>query len=313
MIEVARVSRRYGRFEAVRDVSFHAKRGEVLGLLGQNGAGKTTIMNVLAGFLTPTSGSVRILEHDIEKNPDAAKVHLGYLPETPPLYPEMTVREYLLFCSNIKGVAGSDRARHVHEIIALCGLKEVENRVIANLSRGFKQRAGMAQALCGDPEVLLLDEPTTGFDPLQAVAFRKLIRKVSKEKAIVFSSHLLSEVQAICDRVVIIHHGKIMMDHSLIAESNQAPQFRVVIDAPAARVLAPLRELKSVRRVSVEPNLSAGTTKALLETEPGSAFQLELFTLLTGLRAPIMELTPRLDSLEELFLRVTGTTGEKPV
>ena len=309
MIRVEGLFRKYGRFEAVRDVGFFAGKGEIVGLLGQNGAGKTTVMNVLAGVLAPSAGRVSILGHDIVSQPERAKPHIGYLPETPPLYPELTVLEYLRFCCRIKGVSGAGMDAHIQEIIGLTDLKEVESQLIGRLSKGFRQRAGMAQALCGDPEVLLLDEPTSGFDPLQALAFRKLVRKLAKEKAILFSSHLLGEVQAICDRVLIMHEGRLVMDHTALEADGQTPQYRLHIAALPARVVSPIRGLPSVRRVHLLSEGNEKATRVLVDTEKGSAFQRELFTLLTGLNAPIMELTPLEEPLETLFIK--ATTGQQ--
>jgi ABC-2 type transport system ATP-binding protein len=306
LIRVEGLSRRYGRFEAVRGVSFFAGKGEVVGLLGQNGAGKTTVMNVLAGVLAPSSGQVSVMDHDIVRQPELAKPHIGYLPETPPLYPELTVKEYLCFCCSIKCVDRAGMEKHINEIIGLTDLKEVENQLIGRLSKGFRQRAGMAQALCGDPEVLLLDEPTGGFDPLQALAFRKLVRKLAREKTIIFSSHLLCEVQAICDRVLILHEGRLVLDHKARSEEGQMPQYRLSIAAQSARVLSPIRGLASVCRVHLLSDQNAKTTRMLVDTETDSAFHQELFTLLTGLNAPILELTPIEEPLEALFIKATA-------
>lgn len=311
MILAEGLSRRYGRFQAVKDVSFRAGKGEVVGLLGQNGAGKSTVMNVLSGCLAPSEGRVEIMSYDMAAQPRQAKRHLGYLPEVPPLYPEMTVMEYLRFCCDIKGVLRADREKHIEEVLVLTGLEEMRDRLVSRLSRGFQQRTGLAQALCGAPEVLLLDEPTAGFDPLQAVSFRKLIRKLARDRVILFSSHLLGEVQAICDRVLILHEGRLLMDHTINSPARQVPQYRLVIDAPPARVLSPLRQLPSVRRLKQLSGHVAGETHLIAETEPCGDFQKELFTLLTGMSAPILELTPLEDTLETLFIKAIGNAGTK--
>jgi len=306
VIRAEGLSRRYDRLEAVKDISFTAEKGEVVGLLGQNGAGKTTIMNVLSGCIAPSAGRVEIMGHDLAVRPEIAKRHLGYLPEIPPLYPEMTVLEYLRFACDIKGVLRADREKHIQEIIELSGLSEVRDRLIGRLSKGYAQRTGLAQALCGDPEVLLLDEPTAGFDPVQAVAFRKLIRKLARDKAILFSSHLLGEVQAICDRALILHEGRLLLDYTLHDPSRVSLQYRAVIGIMPGRLLSQLRQLPSVRRIKQLSGQNAGETSIIADTEPGSPFQAELFTLLTGLNAPILELTPLQDTLETLFIKVTS-------
>ena len=302
MIRAENITRFYGRFEAVSDFSFTAKSGEVVGLLGQNGAGKTTIMNVLAGCLAPSRGRVFINSKDLASQPHSARRSLGYLPEVPPVYPEMTVQEYLQFSCRIKGVLKADEKSHIMEIMELTDLHEVKHQLISRLSKGFRQRAGLAQALCGDPEVLLLDEPTAGFDPMQTVAFRKLIRKLAKNKAILFSSHLLSEVQEICDRVLIIHNGKMILDRSNDQEA-QSTQYRLVVQGTPSRLLSPIRQLASVKRARLTGKNQTDITRLMVETEPDSAFTGQLFTLLAGLNAPIMELTPLQDSLETLFLQ----------
>lgn len=304
MVRAEVVSRKYGRFLALSGVSFAAGSGEVIGLLGQNGAGKTTLMNVMAGCLAPSEGRVLIAGHDLVRSPFAARRALGYLSEVPPVYPELTVREYLQFCCRIKGVVRADEKRHLDEIIGLTGLMPMQHRLIGQLSKGFRQRTGLAQALCGDPEVLLLDEPTAGFDPAQAVAFRKLIRTLAKGKTIVFSSHLLHEVQEVCDRVLVIHRGRLLVDHDL-RQAAQSNRYRVVIQGEPERLLSPIRQLSSVCRVRQE-NTTAGRTRLVVETKPDETFAKQLFHLLSAMGAPVLELTPLRDTLETLFLQATG-------
>lgn len=307
MITADKLTRFYGRYEALSQVSFTAQIGEVVGLLGQNGAGKSTLMNILAGCLSPTQGSASIAGFDLDTQAKQARLSLGYLPEVPPLYPEMRVTEYLMFCSELRQVHPADIGRHVQDIIALCGLASVKDQVIASLSKGFRQRTGLAQALCGDPKVLLLDEPTAGFDPAQAVEFRKLIKKLAKDRCILFSSHLLQEVQEVCDRVLIIHRGRLEYSHQL-GTQEQITHYRLGIAGAGNRVISPIRQLSSVRRVSVLP-ANEGKTKLLIETQADLPFTSQLFTLLSGLNTPILELVPLTDSLEALFLRVTGQEG----
>lgn len=305
MIQAFDITRLYGSFAAVNKVTFSADKGEVVGLLGQNGAGKTTIMNMLSGCLSPSEGRILINGKDILKDAREAKRSLGYLPEVPPVYPEMTVTEYLHFCCAIKEVIKGDIKAHTKELIDLTGLESVQNQLIGSLSKGFRQRVGLAQALCGNPEVLLLDEPTAGFDPLQAVAFRKLIKRLSKDRTILFSSHLLSEVQEICDRVLIVHQGQLMMDHRQDNESD-VTHYRLVVDAPPSRVLNPLRQLSSVRRARLMSENEQKVSRMMVEANAGGNFPAQLMTLLSSLNAPILELSPRDDNLETLFLRVTG-------
>lgn len=311
MIQAVHISRRYGAFEAVKDLSFTVKVGEVAGLLGQNGAGKTTALHVLSGYLAPSSGSVRISGVDLVRNPQEAKRHLGYLPETVPLYPEMTAAEYLRFCCDIKLVDPRDRADHLQEIMELTDLVQVKDQLSGTLSKGYRQRLGLAQALCGNPEAIIMDEPTAGFDPVQSRAFRKLVRKLAKNHAVLLSSHLLSEVQEVCDRVLVIASGHLVMDRAVAEDTASAPRFRLVVGAPSSLFLSPLRQLPGVRRVDTLSRAGADQTALIVETEKGSAFQQALFRLLSGLSAPILELSPLTDSLEEMFLRASsGQTRE---
>lgn len=310
MISVQNVSRYYGQHLAVSGVSFTAAEGEVVGLLGQNGAGKSTIMNVMAGCLTPSLGSVQIGNHDIVTDPMNAKRMLGYLPEVPPVYPELTVIEYLQFCCKIKEVIQEDIKSHLQDIISLTGLEEVRNKLISKLSKGFRQRVGLAQALCGNPKVLLLDEPTAGFDPMQALAFRKLIKKLAKDRTILFSSHLLSEVQEICDRVLIIHEGKLMLDH-VKQQQQTSTHYRLQVLGTSARLLSPIRQLPCVRRARVINEQKEDGLRLVIETEASGDFTRQLFTLLSGMNAPIAELTPLQDTLEDIFIRVSTQTDSK--
>jgi ABC-2 type transport system ATP-binding protein len=220
VIEVRGVSKRYGEFVAVRDVSFEVARGEVVGFLGPNGAGKTTTMRVLTGFLPATSGSVKIAGHDMSAHgPEGleARRAIGYLPETPPLYPEMRVDDYLRFVARIKDVPRARLEQRVDKAVAACGLEDVRQRLIGRLSRGFRQRVGLAQAIVHEPEVLVLDEPTTGLDPIQMAEIRRLIRELAEHegRTVILSTHILPEVEAICQRVLLISHGEIRIDGSL--------------------------------------------------------------------------------------------------
>jgi ABC-2 type transport system ATP-binding protein len=217
VIEVERLGKRYGELAAVSDVSFRAERGEVVGFLGPNGAGKTTTMRMVTGFLPPSTGRVRVAGFDLLESPRAARRAIGYLPEQPPLYPEMRVADYVNFVASIKDVPAKERPGKVERALAACALLEVRNRVIGRLSKGFRQRVGLAQAIVHDPAVLVLDEPTAGLDPLQIVEIRNLIRSLADEggRTIVLSTHILPEVEAICRRVILISGGRIRVDGPL--------------------------------------------------------------------------------------------------
>lgn len=311
MIELCNVTKRYGAVEAVSGLSFSAPDGQIVGLLGQNGAGKTTTLNMLTGYFPPTSGEVRVDGMDMLQDPRACKRHIGYLPEKPPLYDEMTVTAYLKFVCELREVKREAITQHVQHITATCGLTEVAGRLVGHLSKGYRQRVGIAQALCGDPDVLVLDEPTVGLDPKQVREIRELIRQLGQTHTVIFSSHLLPEIQQLCDRVVILHKGKLVREapmSELTGGDGETLRFRATI-AMKERLLVPaLNSLECVRRVKVLPTPNADYTELELdcvkETERGIA-QAQLFRLLAGLDAPLMQLTPVRDTLEEVFLRAT--------
>ena len=215
MIEVSHLTKMYGRHLAVDDVSFTVEDGQICGLLGPNGAGKSTIMNILTGYLSATGGLVTVAGHPLPEEADAAKACVGYLPEQPPLYPEMTVEEYLLFAAELKGVKRADRKEQVRKAAHRTGLDNVMPRLIRSLSKGYRQRVGIAQALLGSPKLIILDEPTVGLDPAQVVEIRKLIRELGKAHTVILSSHILSEVQAVCQQVLILSKGKLAASGTL--------------------------------------------------------------------------------------------------
>lgn len=309
MIKLTGVTKRYGSVYALRDVSFTAQKGQVLGLLGQNGAGKTTAINILTGYLSATSGSAAIGGYDILKNPREAKRLMGYLPEQPPLYDEMTVEGYLTFCCRLKEVEKSAISAHLKEILQTTGLSEVAGRKLGNLSKGFRQRAGIAQALCGAPEALVLDEPTVGLDPRQVTEIRSLIKKLGERHTVIFSSHMLQEIQALCQRVVILHQGRVIREadmEELTGTAGDVIRLRVSIRMKEKQLLPALNSLECVQRVEVLPTPDADITEAILECRRDGRPEEKLFTLLSGLQAPILRLTPTYDTLEEIFLKATS-------
>ena len=303
MIDIQNVSRRYGSVQALTDVSLKVEPGSVVGLLGQNGAGKTTLLNILTGYLAPTSGRALINGYDPLLEPAQAKRHLGYLPEHPPLYDEMTVREYLTFASELKGVERRAIPAHVDEVMELTGLAHMRSRLLSHLSKGYRQRAGMAQALCGDPEVLVLDEPTVGLDPKQITEIRGLIRTLGKGRTIIFSSHILSEVQQLCDHVVILDGGKVKLDAAMAAMGDRdETTLLVTVAASEGSIAGRLRALEGVRRVSVQPTAHADQTTALITFYRQPEPERRLFGLLSGLSIPILHLSRVEDTLEQVFL-----------
>lgn len=309
MIALSHVTKRYGRATAVEDLSFTAPKGQIIGLLGQNGAGKTTTLNMLTGYLPPTEGSVTIGGFDLLKNPRQAKRLMGYLPEKPPLYDEMTVESYLKFCCRLKEVAGGAIPGHVAEILKTTGLAEVAHRPLGHLSKGYRQRAGIAQALCGAPEVLVLDEPTVGLDPKQVVEIRGLIRELGRNHTILFSSHILQEVQQLCRRVIILHEGRLVREVDMAGLEGHPRKYRLSIAMNEKKLAPALRSVEGVSRLTVLPTFNADVTEAILESDD-ERLPRRLFTLLTGLDAPILRLTPLADSLEEIFLEATAPREE---
>ncbi len=303
MIDIENVSKRYGGVRVLSGVSLHADKGAVLGLLGQNGAGKTTLLNILTGYLAPTEGRALIDGHDSLLEPAEAKRCLGYLPEHPPLYDEMTVREYLRFTAELKGVKRAAIAAHVDEIMELTGLTDMRSRLLAHLSKGYRQRAGMAQALCGDPDLLVLDEPTVGLDPKQITEIRGLIRTLGSGRTIVFSSHILSEVQQLCDHVVILDHGMVKLDADMAGMSSP-DEVTLLITAAAAEksVVSRLRQLEGVRRVTVQPTAHPDQTAALVTFYRQPEPERRLFLLFSSLSIPLLHLSRCESSLEQVFL-----------
>jgi ABC-2 type transport system ATP-binding protein len=306
------VSKRYGAHQALQNVGFTVPKGQVLGLLGQNGAGKTTAMNILTGCLAPSAGRVTVGGFDVLTQPRQARRMIGYLPENAPLYDEMTVRAYLRFACELKEVEKRAIGPHLEAVAEKTGLTGVLDRKCGNLSKGYRQRVGIAQALCGTPEAIILDEPTAGLDPRQSSDVRKLVRELAGEHTVLFSSHILSEVQSVCDRVIILHHGKIICDSALQTLRCGEERLRAVIACGEGTLLPALRQLNSVSRVEVERGGEPGITQAVLTVKGGGPAERELFTLLSGMQAPLLRLYPVEDSLEDIFLRATmdeGTAG----
>ncbi len=304
MVIFENVSKRYGVHQALDQVHFQVKKGQVLGLLGQNGAGKTTAMNIMTGCLAPTKGRVLIGGYDVLLQQRSAKRLIGYLPEAAPLYDEMTVYSYLRFACELKEVEKKHIKAHVEQVAEKCGLKDVLQRKTGNLSKGYRQRVGMAQALCGTPDVIILDEPTAGLDPRQASEMRQLIGQLKEEHTVIFSSHILSEVQQVCDRVLILHHGKVLCDNDLNTLKHRENRLRAVIAGGEGVLLPALRTLDKIKAVAVIRGGEPGITQVMMTVEKEGA-ERELFTLLSAMQAPLLRLHPVEDSLEDIFLQTT--------
>ena len=293
MIEVNEVSRRYGSLVAVDDVTFSVGSGEIVGLLGHNGAGKSTIMKMLTGFLEPTSGRIRIGDQNIQQHPVRTRSLIGYLPENCPLYPEMRVMEYLCFQAALKGIPPSLQEQQALHVISQTQLAEKGTSPIKSLSRGQRQRVGVARALLGDPKILILDEPTNGLDPSQITQMRQLIRNAARQATVLVSTHILQEVEAVCDRVLILRGGKLVIDQPLDA-LQRSSRLRVVVDQPGDAARAVLQEI-----APVEPDGVGYLLDCCGEDITGTARKVS--SRLAEARIGLLELQPVRDSLESLF------------
>ncbi len=316
MIEVTALSKRYGSHLAVNDVSFSIKDGEVVGFLGPNGAGKSTIMNILTGYISLTAGSAAIDGYDIIENPEEAKRHIGYLPEIPPLYTDMTVREYLNFMFDLKKVK-LPRKPHIDEICKLVMIDGVQNRLIKNLSKGYRQRVGIAQALIGNPDTLILDEPTVGLDPKQIIEIRNLIARLGRNHTVILSSHILSEIQAVCDRIIIINNGHIVADGapdelSRAISADGALEIRVA--GPKRDVTKTLLSVPEVSSVEDLGSMEKGSYDYRIIPVDKADVRRAVFERLAERSWPILSLRDSALTLEQIFLRLTNedvTTAEK--
>ena len=314
MIEIANLVKKYGSNVAVNDISFTVEQGEIVGFLGPNGAGKTTTMNILTGYLSATTGSAKIGGIDVLENPLDAKRQIGFLPEQPPLYLDMTVKEYLNFAYDLKGCR-LNRVRHLQEICEVVKLQDVFRRAIKNLSKGYRQRVGIAQALVGNPQVLIFDEPTVGLDPKQIIDIRTLIRALGRDHTIILSTHILPEVQAICDRIVIINQGEIVANERTedIARSlTSTRRFIIKIAGPKGEVLSWLKSQEGILYAEfMRDQKDDGSTAYLVEGQPNVDIRRSLFFGLAEKGWPIMGLENMGMSLEDIFIKlVTGRAGK---
>lgn len=310
MIEVQNLSKHYGDKRAVDDISFVANDGEILGFLGPNGAGKSTTMNMLTGYISSTSGKALIDGVDILENPIKAKKNIGYLPELPPLYMDMTVKEYLNFIYDLKKCK-LPRVSHLKDICGLVKIDHVYNRIIRNLSKGYRQRVGLAQALVGNPPVLILDEPTVGLDPKQIIEIRTLIKRLGKNHTVILSSHILSEVQAVCDKIIVINEGKIVADDTETNLSDRLTGSHILtakIEGEYDKV-APLVLGIEGAEVCRQINERDGVVEYRIESEEGVDIRRELFLTMAKNDLPILELKTAEMSLEDIFLKLTIGDG----
>lgn len=312
MIEVTNLVKRYGNHEAVKNASFTINDGEVVGFLGPNGAGKSTTMNILTGYLSATSGTAKINGYDILENPIEAKRHIGYLPEQPPLYLDMTVEEYLDFVYYLKNTILPKRP-HLAEICQLVKIENVKKRLIRNLSKGYRQRVGIAQALIGNPDVLILDEPTVGLDPMQIIEIRNLITQLGRNHTVILSSHILSEIQAVCERIMIINQGYIIADGTAAELSETISDERTVVAQIVGQpkeVKTALETVKGVKDIKVM-GLYGKATEYHIEPEKGVDIRRGIFERVVSRKWTLVELTTRKMTLEDIFLKMTEESPER--
>ena len=313
MIEVKNLTKRYGDLKAVDDISFSVDSGEVLGFLGPNGAGKSTTMNIITGYISSTLGTVTVDGSEILEEPKKTKAKIGYLPEIPPLYPDMTVRKYLEFMFDLKKVK-LPKKEHVDEVMRLVGLSDMGGRIIKNLSKGYRQRVGFAQALIGNPPVLILDEPTVGLDPKQIIEFRKLIRSLGKKHTVIFSSHVLSEVSATCDRVIVISNGKIVADgktDELSQSLSGKKKLMITVASESSAVVDELKKIPGVTKIEKVRSFAGGLVKYSVSYSKDEDIRKDVFSAMVRLDAPILEMQSGDETLEDMFLRLTQNSDDR--
>lgn len=306
MITVNRLTKQYGSRAAASDLNFSLETGKIYGLLGPNGAGKSTTLNMITGCLAPTEGTVTIDGLDIYQNAKAAKAKLGYLPEIPPLYPEMTVREYLLFVAEAKKIPSKQRSAALESVMTRTDITDVQSRLIKQLSKGYRQRIGIAQALLGDPEVVILDEPSVGLDPKQMMEIREMIAALKGSHTVILSSHILSEVQAVCDRVLIINQGKLIAQgtpEELEQQFHAAPRVELTVKAEETAVREILSHVPGICALTYAAN-DDGTARITLETQQVQNEQ--IFLAFSQAGCPILQMTSGKANLEDIFLELTG-------
>ncbi|MBE5962468.1 MAG: ABC transporter ATP-binding protein [Lachnospiraceae bacterium] len=308
MIEVKDLVKRYGNHLAVDHLTFTVEKGEVLGFLGPNGAGKSTTMNMLTGYISATEGSIVIDGHDMYEEPELAKKNIGYLPELPPVYPDMTVREYLSFVADIKKVAASKKKEMIADVMKRTQVLDVADRLIKHLSKGYKQRVGLAQAIIGYPEVIILDEPTVGLDPMQIIEIRDLIKDLAKKHTVILSSHILSEVSVVCDKVMIINKGKLVVTDTpdqLSRHLRKTEGVELYLKNVGKELLQKLKDLENVEHVECTKQDKDGIVKVTVYTAENVEIRDRLFYLLAEVRCPIYGMNKVSMSLEDIFLELT--------
>lgn len=309
MIEVKHLVKRYGSHAAVNDLTFTVESGKIVGFLGPNGAGKSTTMNMITGYIAPTEGTILVDGVDINDDPEKAKRNIGYLPEIPPLYPDLRVREYLQFVAELKKLSREERARQVQYIMGKTGTIDVSERLIRNLSKGYKQRVGLAAAMMGNPDILILDEPTVGLDPKQIIEMRDLIRELSQKHTILLSSHIMQEISAVCDEIIIINEGQMIAEdtpENLIKQMVEKNGIHLIAKGERESIKNALRTVSSIKNVKYDEQNEEGTVGMTLYAMEGRDIREDVFYALAKADLPIYEIHPLAASLEDAFLALTG-------
>ena len=314
MIEVKNVTKKYSNFTAVDNITFNVKDGEVVGLLGQNGAGKSTTMNMITGFIEPTEGTIIVNGFDIMKKSLKAKKQIGYMPENVPLYPELTVKEFVFYMAELKLVGRKERKQEVENAIKETGLEEVKNKLIRNLSRGYKQRVSMAGALVGNPEVLILDEPTVGLDPKQIIEIRNLIKNLGKKHTVILSSHILSEISQICERVVILNKGKIVAidtPENLEEKTKEQNVLFVTVEDKEEKMSSLKEKITDIEKLEMIKDNEDGTKQYKIVSKSEKDIRKALFDTLPKEGITIFELKKAETSLEDAFIKLVDNATSK--
>ncbi len=309
MIEVKNLVKRYGNHIAVDHLSFTVEKGQVLGFLGPNGAGKSTTMNIITGYISATEGTISVNGLDVFEEPEEVKKMIGYLPEIPPLYPDMTVQEYLSFVADIKKVKKADKKQMIVEIMDATKITHMANRLIKHLSKGYRQRVGLAQAIMGYPELIILDEPTVGLDPKQIIEIRELIRELSKNHTIILSSHIMQEVSAVCDTVLIIDKGKLVLidkPENLKLHFGATGGLKLIIRGEAEHVINALEKIDRITKIEAQEAYEAGTVSLLVYCDEKEDIREEVFRAMCEADTPLLEMQSLRMSLEDIFLKVTN-------
>lgn len=307
LIEVKNLVKKYGNHLAVDHLNFKIESGRIYGFLGPNGAGKSTTMNIMTGYLGATEGEVFINGHNILKEPEEAKKHIGYLPEQPPLYMDMTVREYLEFAAELKGIKKAKREDEIMEVEKLVKIKDVEHRLIKNLSKGYRQRVGLAQAVLGFPEIIILDEPSVGLDPKQIIEIRELIRKLAKKHTVILSSHILAEVREVCDHILIISKGKLVASDTpenlerLLGEHNVV---EIEAEASPSDIRLVLKNVPGIEKIDIKEN-GEETSTAFIHEKKGEDVRLSVFRAFASAGIPLLTLKASGTTLEDVFMELT--------